>query len=374
MKHLPTVFSKKAQVEVQFNWIYVLIAGAVILAFFGSLVIFIKGLTDETRAVETLNALNSIFVGAGVSEKTKNNIKTPEVELIFSCQDGASSFNLKNGETAPKSPPLPIFSPAEIKSKQLATWSLPYKFPFKIIDMLMLSSARDAGGIKYYIVGESPFKEELQKNLEGGDSLDKDSWPGFDVSFIQTVDDATDENNYAIRFIFLTGVPSDLPPWISSLPPEKVTGLSVVNKEISFLSLKNNQLTVDSLLQLPSIAEENDPLIYAAIFADSEEAYLCQMQKVFDKIKKIIPIYENKNDKLKEFYQKKAVADPLDATYQICSSLLSKITEELALMKGSTDSCASKLSGSACQTLLENALAVRDDNTKLVQQGCAQLY
>ncbi len=373
MKHLHQVFSKKAQVEVQFNWIYVLIAGAVILAFFGSLVVFIKDRADETRSVETLNALNSIFVGAGVSEKTKNNIETPEVELVFSCQDGASSFNLKNGETAPKSPPLPIFSPAEIKSKQLATWSLPYKFPFKIIDMLMLSSARDAGGIKYYIVGESPFKEELKKNLKVENSLDKESWPGFDVSFIQTVDDAKDENNHAVRFIFLSDS-LNLPEWAKSLPPEKVTGLSIANKEISFLSLKNNQLAVDQLLQLPSIAGENDPLIYAAIFADSEEAYRCQMQKVFDKMKKIISIYKSKNDKLKEFYQKKAVANPLDSDYQICSSLLSEITEELSSMKSSIDSCAQKLSGSTCQTLLKNALAVKEDNTNLVQQGCAQLY
>ena len=374
MKPLRFFPSKKAQVEVQFNWIYVLIAGAVILAFFGSLVIFIKGQAEDRRAVETLNALNSIFVGAGISEKTKNFIETPEVELVFACQDGISSFNLKQGEFPPKNPAAPIFSPAEIKSKQLAAWSLPYKFPFKIMDILMLSSAKDAGGIKYYIVGESPLKEELKKNLEVQTPLSGEFWPGFDVSFLSDLSEAVDENNYAVRFIFLAGPSFSLPVWISSLPSEKVTGLSIANKEISFLSLKNNQLTANSVIPLPSIAEENDPLIYAAIFADSEEAYLCQMQKVFNKMSKIILIYESKTTALKDFYQKKSAINPLDNNYQICGNLLIKITEGLAVMKSNANSCVNKLSGSACQTLLENALAVKEDNTNLMQQSCAQLY
>ena len=97
------------------------------------------------------------------------------------------------------------------------------------------------------------------------------------------------------------------------------------------------------------------------------------MQKVFDKMKKIILIYESKNAKLKEFYQTKVAADPL-GNHPICSGLLGKITEELSLMKSNVDSCAQKLSGSACQTLLENALALKEDNTNLVKEGCAQLY
>ncbi len=364
--------SKKAQVEVQFNWIYVLIAGAVILAFFGSLVLYIKDKTGGDRELEALNALKFIFTGAGVSEKTKNFIEIPEMELAFACEEGASLFSRKGGERLPTKVPFPVFSPSELKSKQLAAWSLPYKFPFKITDILMLSSAKNAGGIKYYIVGESPVLEELKKNLEAPAS-GGNSWPGFDVSFISSVDEAADENNYAVRLIFLSGSPS-LPDWAKSLPPERVSGLTIEGKTVSFLSVKEGKFSPGPSFSLPSITEGNDPLVYAAIFADDEQAYHCQMQKVLNKMKKILLVYESKNNELKIFYQQKVIANPLDGGYQICSSLLNKITGELSSMKLNIDSCASKLSGSACQTLVEEAAALREDNTNLVQQGCAQLY
>ena len=58
---------KKGQIQVTFNWIYITIAGAVILLFFFGIVVKQKAASEEKLSIEVVRILESILTGAGVS-------------------------------------------------------------------------------------------------------------------------------------------------------------------------------------------------------------------------------------------------------------------------------------------------------------------
>ena len=80
---------KKAQIQVTFSWVYILIAGAVILLFFIGIVVKQKSISEENLATDVVRVMESIFTGAGVSEKTKNFVDISglaDYTLYFNCE------------------------------------------------------------------------------------------------------------------------------------------------------------------------------------------------------------------------------------------------------------------------------------------------
>ena len=64
------ILSRKAQIETQFNWLFILVAGAVILIFFAGIVIKQKSSSEQKIAENVMTDLQSIFTGGSVSTGT----------------------------------------------------------------------------------------------------------------------------------------------------------------------------------------------------------------------------------------------------------------------------------------------------------------
>src|SRR3989338_857556 len=79
---------KKAQMDVGFNWIYIMIAGVVILLFFTGIIVKQKTASQQQLSTDVVRIMESIFTAAGVSEKTKNSIDIiglADYTLTFNC-------------------------------------------------------------------------------------------------------------------------------------------------------------------------------------------------------------------------------------------------------------------------------------------------
>ena len=74
---------KKGVIEVQFNWIFVLIVGAIILAFFVSIVMKQKDLSSGRLGTKLATDLETITTGAEVSVGTAQLIKVPNSLIEF---------------------------------------------------------------------------------------------------------------------------------------------------------------------------------------------------------------------------------------------------------------------------------------------------
>src|SRR3989338_8577288 len=360
--------NKLGQTEVSFNWLYVLVAGGVILLFFFGVVMKQKAVAQNQLTADVVNILESILTGAGVSEKTKNIVNTGglvDFTLYFHCEDGLGEYGIEGQNARAQIPIEPVFSPLRLKTAQMITWSLPYKLPFKVIDFLFVTSANT----KYYLLGESSdFSIEFM-NATQGFNVQKIS-----VSQYPQIDPG---KNFQIRFISLDGG-----GWLSQTIPLKIvqmedSAVSAVvftgTNQVDYYTKngrsweKMNQNTVSII----SLGGERDAAKYAAIFSGDDKNYLCNMHKAFARLEFVNQIYSSKADGLVSYYQ----SNPLASATGGCLGYLREASEnlngKLGTFKVQNQVCLRQIG--SCPELISTAQQLANLNMAM-SSGCLPLY
>lgn len=370
--------NKAAQIEVTINWFYVLIAGAVILLFFVGLIVNQKTVSEKHLAVDIVGMMDSIFTGAGVSEKTKQPIDTgglADYTLNFACEEGVSKFGIESLEIAAEDEIHPLFSPSKIQTNQLLLWSLPFRFPFKVIDFLFVSSINT----KYVLLGsDRQFIDEFMNVTEG-----------FNREYALDLTQIDPGKNYQLRIIDLDGTIA------TQAIPENL--LAVEDEQLSLASFSDNgaieQVTYyqksgaqwqqsTSLLSatpIVSLGGERAAAKYAAIFAADEQMYRCNMQKAFRRLQLLTEvyggdkIYQQPGGKLEELRQYYLLRPELGA---ICLGHLENYEPNVRrpLMSLQNQAPACRLDFSACQELIPEARDLQTANQNLRRNDCLGLY
>ena len=370
--------NKSGQVSVTFNWIYVLIAGAVILLFFLGIIIRQKNVSEERLSIEVLEIMQTIFTGAEVSEQTKNFVGTSSLAdhtLYFECNNGVTVYGLRDANFRQENSITPIFSPEEIKSSLLILWSVPYKLPFKIMDFLFITSANT----KYYLLGDgNGLRDDF---LEGVGSDITDERLKFNIEEITNLNEVEAGNNFQVRIVDFEGsiinndpVPGDL----NSLG-DKATAVSFSANSVQFFEQKNNIWQTTGSADIVSMNDERDAAKFAAIFSADAQQYDCNMNKAFQRVNLLSNLYEGKLDELKVYY------DSLDQEgYEVdqCKSYVNSLSsggyqqnlEDTIKFsyKIESDVCASE--NINCATLSETALGLRRLNQELGKECEVALY
>jgi len=151
----------KAQIQVQFHWIFVVVAGAVILAFFAGFAVKYKNLQEEKSDVELLSSLDKTFTELQSSYfPTRVELDIPSK---FSVGCAGENVKISVGRKDYDTNNL-IFSSGEMKGKILV-WYMPYKMPYKIANFYYVASK----DVKIYLVSEHGTEElaELLKKEIG---------------------------------------------------------------------------------------------------------------------------------------------------------------------------------------------------------------
>ncbi|MFT4311223.1 MAG: hypothetical protein ACMXX7_01200 [Candidatus Woesearchaeota archaeon] len=141
---------KKAQLEVSFNWIFIILAGAAILFFFMNV---INTQTDQGR--ETISRtitvrMDSIFSALESSPGSVQINDRLNFEMQFACRDDGHSYTVNNGNARNYLQSQILFSPHEIGNSRLITWTLRHEAPYPIANLLMVSDEQTA----YVFIGE----------------------------------------------------------------------------------------------------------------------------------------------------------------------------------------------------------------------------
>ena len=356
---------KHGQIAVTFNWVYILIAGAVILLFFFGIVMKQKVSSEKTLTREVVDIMESIFTAAGVSEKTRNYIDMGGLRdeiFSFSCENAVSNFGM--GEYNKENGIEPIFSPSEIRSRRLILWSLPYKLPFKVTDLLFVSSS----DIKYSLIGpvdkESFGKEFINATEDNDPSLQ------INREWVDDIGDIEQGNYYQLRIVDLLGNKivknADIPNNLISFQAEKISAVSFSpGNVIQYYEVIDNKWQEGDGGEYISIGGERDAAKYAAIFAENYAMYKCNMQKVFKRLNHLTEIYLNKLEDIKNHY-----GGPAESCYgEIVASSGAEPT--LANFKLKVESC-DKLY--FCDDLRIEAIKLREANNLLNLNECIRLY
>lgn len=273
----------KGQVEIQFNWIFVLAAGAIILIVFGFLIIKGKSSSDRTTNLYLSKNIKSIFANAESSINSLNEIDVPQVDIEMTC----SGYRI--GGMFEKIGILNYFSHNTLKGGKLITWTLSWDVPYRVTNFLYLTTPQ----IRYVIIGSGPLVDNLKDSMQ--DNLDK-----LNIEFVDTIFNIQYQTREQTRLVFINENPA-VPSLLNNAPDKDVTALRVDGDSYSGnLRFYNKQggafieQGTSNYLRLPSLI--------GAIFTNDLEMYNCVMQKTFNSLNIVSSIYSSRTSQLNNFY------------------------------------------------------------------------
>jgi hypothetical protein len=298
----------KNAMEMQFNWIFILIAGAVILSFFMGLFSWYKATKNSEMAVESLQTIKATLASAQASSDTAKIIDIPEVPLQFfcypdTCNDyGCDSFiEFKGTGANAKTEVDVIFSPDEMKSNRLITWTIPWEQPYKVTDFLYLSNPL----VRYILVysDDEPLSRSLA--METDKMLSDNKYVSRQMVEAANIADVHDENDYLVKFVLFynpgAGLNVD-----NSLIKQKNWDVVLVSGDsikgtVKFLYEKGSRKP--GAIAYPYIGM---PMLMGGIFAEKPASYACNAKKAFIRLELINQLYIERTKLLLAAY----AADP----------------------------------------------------------------
>jgi len=274
---------KKSQISTQFAWIFILIAGAIILIFFVSIVYKQKAVSETKLSATVLTQLETILTGAGLSPGTVNIIDTPEIELNLICDETGYSTYFVNKVSGPDNPPQVIFAPDIIKGKKLITWALGFNAPFRVTNFLYLSSP----DIKYVLINPS---SEVTRSLP----------EEFTIEITSSISDINTRGFEKIRLVFFDLDPAQIQIPLQLQPKNTdVSAVRISQGTATFYKISADRSRFEQEGTLPCV---DMPSLYGAIFAQDFTFYECSMKKAFKRLNLVAKIYAARENALLDYF------------------------------------------------------------------------
>jgi hypothetical protein len=302
--------NKRGIVESQLNWIFILLAGAIILGFFVSLTFWWTGNQNTKLAGEVMYRLETILTGASVSDNTATKIDVPGVNLRFSCDGGkngcndygcASAFEFEGTGISQQTEVDIIFTQNLLQADYLYAWTLAWNMPYKVTNFLYLS----APNVKYYFV----YKEgdDTSRNLAQSVAakMQENQYTNLEVVSDSTVGSVIYNNEYLLKYILFY----DLGPGSLSVNPTVVDHPK--NWDVMFIYGTNEAGTVkfsktSGTMRVPDDGKQypylGRPGLIGAIYAEDYESYKCNMKKAILRLRTVNEVYRSRTIALHDHF------------------------------------------------------------------------
>ena len=134
---------KQAQLSIHFHWLFVLIIGVIILAFFLSI---IKSNHDQaTTAVSSQikDAVDQYVATATTKANEAEQLTIAGATMDFTCETGLSNYVI-NGQTTTSTKHNIIFTPKILRGETMAIWTKIWSTPFDAAIFTYLADDRTA--------------------------------------------------------------------------------------------------------------------------------------------------------------------------------------------------------------------------------------
>lgn len=263
--------NKKGALEFSFSWIFAILVGAFILFITIFAIIKLVDTFNQERSVETAKNIGVLLnpLESGFESATKSLIKTQtETRIYPDCVLGGSSNDYFGKQTIRISEKTSsnkwgdigktasiqnkyIFSENYVEGKDFYIYSKSFDFPFKVGDLLYLTSNDSS-----YCFTDAP--ERIEDEIE---------------------------NSLGAQNIFFENCPEES----INVCFSTTTNCNVIVRENQKSVRKNGEV----------VYYEGDALMYAAIFS-SKEIYECQLLRLMKRAEQLSFIYQEKSDFLYE--------------------------------------------------------------------------
>lgn len=273
----------KAQFEIQFNWIFVLAVGAIILIFFSVVMLKQKSASEQTTNLFVLKNLEAIMAGAEVSAGTVNFVDMPKIEVNFEC----NRYSI--GDASKRFEIMSVFTPSKIKSNKMITWTLAWNVPYRVTNFLYLTSPN----IRYVLIGENELAVSVNKTMPK--ELNKELIRFSDINNIKNKNDAQ------VRFIFFNINPV-LPNEFIKMSDKDVSALKVTGDDENTGTIEFYKKEGTIFTNKKTSYYLKEPSLIGAVFTDNIEMYECVMKNAFKKLNIVTEVYKKKIEDLRNIY------------------------------------------------------------------------
>ncbi|HLD42688.1 MAG TPA: hypothetical protein VJB08_01735 [Candidatus Nanoarchaeia archaeon] len=368
----------KAVIDIQLNWIFIIIVGGIILLFFFTLASKQKDVA-ETKIARTVRFdLSSIFTSSKVTAGSASLISIPNIGISYDC----AGYSI--GGINPVKPQV-AFSPSLFKGYQLMAWTLDWSMPFRIANFQYITSPN----VRYIIVDDGASttvqskadkiynllpEQYIQERGERKPLLAKEL-----VTDATALNNIQNLNNYKVRIVYFTVPPSPLPsipPALVSMEDEDLTALFIDGEiegagEIKFYQKSSTGWAQDAGIENPSATTYylGTPSLLGAIFSDDIDTYNCNMREAYKVLDKVAEIYKERTSSLKTAMT--------TATRTNCATELgnaeNKLTTIIAANKNLIGVTAPQGTGNL-GTIKSEADGLKSTNTNLQRLSCPEVY
>jgi hypothetical protein len=133
---------RRGVVDVQFNWIFVLIAGFVIFLFIISIIFSQKNASEKQTSISAMNQITTILKSKQQTGDVYSETSIPSTTMDFTCDADTLLFNYKiSGGVRTDLPTVILFTAPEVTTNKLLMWSQPFStgFPVSVLTYLTTS-------------------------------------------------------------------------------------------------------------------------------------------------------------------------------------------------------------------------------------------
>jgi hypothetical protein len=342
---------KKAQIDIQFNWIFILIVGAIILAFFVSVSMWYKGTQEQKISGDIVTKLDSLFMTAKESPKTARYTSIPEVSLMFTCDVDCSAYGcpstFSGGGISMSTETQVLFTLASFDATNVITWALEWALPHKIANFLYLTH----DGVRYVLVYDDAHSDvayAVTSLLAENSYLTKESI-NIDLEEFSLVD----KNDAFVRIVaFLDEGNIDEATITASLGEEGWDVVYVDGTEESGLLVYTDG----------SVSYLGLPLLIGGIFAEDATFYSCNVYKAGIQADLVSRVYYERAVFLEEYYTS-------GGGEEYCSYYFGNAVQDALVSIG--EGVGSENMG---EGLLEQVRLLKENNAYAVIKGCPRLY
>jgi len=290
------MISKKGQVSDQFNWIFAIIAGGVILLFFLFLIGQLKSVSDNELAITVINNFDAVITGSLSTPNTLNKIdSTDSLSFQVICDSSGVSEMTISGSTAKVDlSQKVVFSPRTISGDSLFIYTIPIQKPFYITNSLLITEPKTL--FLFIPRGE---------NIAGLDKI-KNLFPE-ELSVMSSNIIHSEYSRYEKIIII-----SDVTPRAINRNQEYIPGESaLINKEVNWIKVDfgNNNVPVsadffskksrsNNFEHEGNVKISDSNFILFLAFSRDLDFYDCNFNKVSRRMKTISEIYLKRTERI----------------------------------------------------------------------------
>ncbi len=336
---------KRGIITVQFNWIFVLVAGSLILAGTVTFILMNKGVNEKQDYSKALRGIKTFITGAYASKG--KSLALPINGLVMTYDES----QLRLGSSVISE--YMLFAPHKIKGNKLLIWSDDFSVPYLVTNVAYMTTPQ----VRYvFVYDDTPLSLKMLYGLNA--SFDNRTFRSF-VKY-DDINSIEDFNNYYVVFAFLnTNLKENMP----GVNGEKY-GVEIkyddnnFTGKVRFYSYQSHSYEGTSVFF-------GEKMIEGAVVSGDYSVYNENIKQMFERAKAISYILRHKAEALKSGSDNENIQEWYDSSAQRLATLeglfekLSVNPKQLIVVKG---------------TLLQNLKELSIQNKKLFLKSSPTIY